>query len=570
MPGGHLRDYSLALVGAGPTAIYTIQAVLARATPPARITLFERQRRAGQGTPYSANWADPMMLANIASIEIPQLPERLADWLRGETDERLTSLGIARADIDERAFYPRLALGEYFSAQFWALVHRARSMGIGIEVRTQTTVTDVRITGDQIALTLTDSRKTATESLFDYVILATGHQWPADPEIRPGYFTSPWPASALERIHDCAVGIRGTSLSAIDASVALAHHHGTFVQTDDDSLAYRAREGTENLSITLFSRKGILPEADFYHPIPYEPLAICNAQALDELVERRGTEGLLDAAFDLFREELTQADSEYAAALGLSTRTLEEFCGAYFAKRTEADAFVWARRNLEESITNAARHVTVKWRYAILRMHEAFGRLVPHLSDQDFTRFSDTLKTVFVDNYATVPHESILRLLALHAAGKLVVSKLDHGARIDTWSSNGGAVVQNTGSRIHFPAFIEAMGQQVSGAKDFPFPSLLRQRVIQDVKTDDKSAAKRGIALDGDFHPISACETSDRLFCLSLPFLLGQHPFAQGITSSAEMAEVVSDAIEAAETTNSNTRTHGHQRADSLGGILTA
>jgi hypothetical protein len=39
------------------------------------------------------------------------------------------------------------------------------------------------------------------------------------------------------------------------------------------------------------------------------------------------------------------------------------------------------------------------------------------------------------------------------------------------------------------------------------------------------------------------------LFCLSLPFLLGQHPFAQGITSSAEMAEVVADAIEAAETT---------------------
>jgi uncharacterized NAD(P)/FAD-binding protein YdhS len=536
-------------VGAGPTAIYTVQALLAREAPPARITLFERQRRAGQGTPYSAHWADPMMLANIASIEIPPLPERLTDWLRGVPETRLTSLGISRADIDERAFYPRLALGEYFSAQFWALVDRAGSMGIEIEVRTQTTVSDVRIAGDAIALTLTDSRKTTTESLFDYVILATGHQWPADPEIRPGYFTSPWPASALARIHDCAVGIRGTSLSAIDASVALAHHHGTFVQTGHHALAYRAHEGTDHFSITLFSRKGILPEADFYHPIPYEPLAICTAEALDELVERRGTEGLLDAAFELFREELTLADSDYAAALGLSTRSLDEFCSAYFANRAEADAFVWARRNLEESIANAARHVTVKWRYAILRMHEAFGRLVPRLSDQDFTRFSDTLKTVFVDNYATVPHESIQRLLALHAAGKLVVSKLAEGARIDTWSSNGGAVVQNARTRMHFPAFVEAMGQKVSGAKDFPFPSLIRQGVIQDVKTDDQSAVKRGIALDGDFHPISAFQTSDRLFCLSLPFLLGQHPFAQGITSSAEMAEVVAEAIETAETT---------------------
>jgi uncharacterized NAD(P)/FAD-binding protein YdhS len=151
--------YSVALVGAGPTAIYSVQALLARATKPAAITIFERQRRAGQGTPYSANWADPIMLANIASIEIPPLPERLVDWLRSETDARLAAFGITREDIDDRAFYPRLALGEYLSAQFAALVYRARSMGIEMEVRTQVTVTDVRISGEKLELTVVDSRK---------------------------------------------------------------------------------------------------------------------------------------------------------------------------------------------------------------------------------------------------------------------------------------------------------------------------------------------------------------------------------------------------------------------------
>jgi len=426
-------------------------------------------------------------------------------------------------------------------------------MGIEIDVRTRSTVTDVRITGEQITVTVTDSRKIATNCLFDYVILATGHQWPSDPEIRPGYFTSPWPASALARIHNCAVGIRGTSLSAIDAAVALANHHGEFVPTDGDELEYRANQGTENFAITMFSRKGVLPEADFYHPIPYEPLAICNAETIEQLIARCGPEGLLDAAFELFRQELTQADSDYAEALGPPAQTLEEFCDAYFEKRAQADPFVWAQHNLEESVRNAGLKFTVKWRYAILRMHEVFGLLAPHLSDLDFTRFNDTLKTVFVDNYATVPHESIRRLLALHGAGKLVVTKLEAGARVDTWSSSGGAVLQDTRSRVHFPAFIEAMGQQVSSAKDFPFPSLRRQGVIQDVKTEGQIEAKRGIAVDGSFHPISACEPSDRLFCLSLPFLLGQHPFAQGITSSAEMAEVVADAIEAAENRGSNT-----------------
>ncbi len=495
------------------------------------------------------------MLANIASIEIPPLPQRLIDWLGNETDARLASFGIAREDIDERAFYPRLVLGEYLSAQFAALVQRARSMGIEIEVRTQCQVTDVRIVGEKLQLAVRDSRKIESDRLFDYVILATGHQWPADPEIRPGYFTSPWPASALARIHNCAVGIRGSSLSAIDACVALASHHGEFVHSNGNELEYRAKQATEDFSISMFSRKGILPEADFYHPIPYEPLVLCTTEAMERLIAECSSQGLLDAAFELFRQELTLADAHYAAALDLKAKTLEEFCDAYFEKRAQADPFNWARRNLEEASQNAERHFTVKWRYAILRMHEVFGVLAPHLSDLDFTRFTDTLKTVFVDNYATVPHDSIRRLLALHAAGKLSVIKLEDGVRVNIWSSSGGATLIDGKNRTHFPAFIEATGQRVASAQDFPFPSLRRQGVIQDLKTDGESEAKRGIAIDGAFHPISAFQSSHRLFCLSLPFLLGQHPFAQGITSSAEMAEIVANAIETAETANSMTST---------------
>lgn len=541
-------SYSVALVGAGPTSIYSVQALIAAATRPAAITIFERQRRAGQGTPYSAHWSDPIMLANIASIEIPSLSQSLVDWLKGETDARLASLGISREEIDERAFYPRLALGEYLSAQFVALVARARALGVEVKVRTQSMVTDVAIAGEKIKLTVIDSHRATSDHLFDYVILATGHQWPADPEIRPGYFTSPWPASALARIRNCAVGIRGTALSAIDAAVALANHHGEFVENDSKELQYRENPGTECFAISMFSRKGILPEADFYHPIPYEPLRICNAEAIQHLIESRSTEGLLDAAFELFRQELVLADPEYAANLGLPAQTLAEFCSAYFSKRAGADPFFWARCNLEEAVLNAARKFTVQWRYAILRMHEVFGVLAPHLSDEDFVRFSDTLKAVFVDNYATVPHDSIRRLLALRAAKKLTVKKLEDGMRFDTWSADQGAILIDGKNRTHFPAFIEATGQQVSGAKDFPFPSLRRQGVIQDIETDDRVDAKRGIAIDGDYHPISACEPSHRLFCLSLPFLLGQHPFAQGITSSAEMAEAVAEAIERAET----------------------
>jgi uncharacterized NAD(P)/FAD-binding protein YdhS len=550
-------SHSVALVGAGPTAIYSVQALLASKRVPAAITIFERQRRAGQGTPYSANWSDPIMLANIASIEIPLLPERLIEWLEAQSNARLASFGIARQDIEERAFYPRLVVGEYLAAQLSVLMERARAMGVKIDVRTRSTVSDVRIMGEKIELMVTDSRGTESKHRFDYVILATGHQWPPDPEIRPGYFTSPWPATALARIRNCAIGIRGSSLTAIDAAVALADQHGEFVKADGGELQYRAQPATEEFSITLFSRKGILPEADFYHPIPYQPLSICNAETMQKLIADSGSEGLLDAAFELFRQEMKEVDASYADALGLTNGTLEEFGQAYFDARAAADPFEWAKNNLEEAAANAKLKLTVAWRYAILRMHEVFGLLPPHLGAVDFERFSDTLKPVFVDNYATVPHESVKRLLALHAAKKLVINRLDDGIRLDTHSSSQGALLMDGKDRSHFPVFIEATGQPILSAKDFPFPSLLRQGVIRDMKIDRGCEATRGIAIDGDYHPISMFESSHRLFCLSLPFLLGQHPFAQGITSSAEMAEVVADAIDVAETADTSERAEG-------------
>ena len=416
--------YSVCVVGAGPTSIFCLQSLLQSRVLPAEITIFERQTRAGQGTPYSAHWSDPVMLANIASVEIPALPQSLVEWLRRKSDEGLAALGIDRSEIDERGFYPRLALGEYLADQFTSLVDRGRSLGVAIDVRTRCTVTDVRVIDPQIELTVSTARLVDQRFVFDYVILATGHQWPSDPEIRPGYFTSPWPATALERIRCCRVGIRGTSLSAIDAAVTLATHHGSFEGGGDRPMAYRPGRGTEDFSITMFSRKGILPEADFYHPIPYEPLSICTPDAISALTEQSEQTGLLDGAFELFRRELLASDSRYSQSLGLETSTLEEFGHRYFEKRLGVDPFAWASQNLEEARTNIQKAFTVRWRYAILRMHEVIEPIVAHLSDADFARFNKHWKPVFVDNYATVPHESIERLLCLHAEGKIVYPKV--------------------------------------------------------------------------------------------------------------------------------------------------
>jgi len=59
----------------------------------------------------------------------------------------------------------------------------------------------------------------------------------------------------------------GTSLSGMDAAMAVAIQHGEF-QESDDAIAFTLDNGHEALNIVLMSRSGILPEADFYCPIP--------------------------------------------------------------------------------------------------------------------------------------------------------------------------------------------------------------------------------------------------------------------------------------------------------------
>jgi uncharacterized NAD(P)/FAD-binding protein YdhS len=534
---------SIAFVGAGPTTIYTLRAFVAAATGPVNVTIFERQPRAGLGTPYRPGWNDPAMLSNIASIEIPPIDETLINWLERQPRARLIRLGIDPDAIDDHAFYPRLALGEYFLDQFNALIDRARARAINVEIIASCGVTDISAGPKGFVVSAESAGQTRFQRTFDQVVLATGHQWPEDPEARPGYFTSPWPASALRRVPADAIGIRGSSLTAIDAAVALACANGSFVETESAALDYRLNPGAEALRLTMMSRKGLLPEADFYHPVPYEPLAICTPAAVERIIDTE-CETLLEAAYALFKAELAHADPDYAAHVGLVDLAIEGFADRYFAERMETDPFEWAVANLAEARANYDRHVTVPWRYAILRMHEVLALIAPHLDEEALHRFNRYLKPVFVDEYATVPHLSIERLLALHDAGVLEVAALGEDYRIDSHSADRGAKVTVDGERRHFPTFVDATGQRPLAVDRFPFQTLLDQGVVSDAAEGDPEAAK-GIAVDEHFRPVSDHPMASRLFCLSIPFLLGRHPFIQGITSSHEMGKRVGAALAA-------------------------
>lgn len=516
MPADAPAFLNVAIVGTGPTGLYALDHLL-RSDRPLSVTLFEAGLLAGVGSPYSPESAAVTMLANIASIEIPPLAEPYLDWLQRQPEAVLRLYAVDPATLHDRQFLPRLLLGAWFRDALESMLAAAPNRGHRIALREATRVTDVSMAAPDIRVTFQDARGEDSQ-LFTHVILATGHSWPEDPD-DGRLFVSPWSGLIDTPIPPGRIGVIGTSLSAIDAAMAVACQHGRF---DDDNQSFQLEPGAETLQVTLMSRQGLLPEADFWCPLPYRPLQRFTEAALDRALQA-GTDGLLDRLWHLMVAEFALVDPVWTEATGVAHLSVDGFAEAYFAQRLATDPFAWAKANLAETLQNARSRRVVEWRYAILRIHEPMERMVAHLTDTDRTRF-DALKRVFIDNYAAVPPQSIRRLLALHRAGCLKVLSLGNDYQMDK-VGEVTRVVTETGSTTEFDVLIDARGQQALRAEDLPFPSLRAALENGDVAVDHHFALKN--------------LGEGRIFLPAAPYLLSRLPFVQGISASADMAAAV-------------------------------
>ncbi|VEA82061.1 conserved protein with FAD/NAD(P)-binding domain [Escherichia coli] len=75
-----------------------------------------------------------MMLANIASIEIPPIYCTYLEWLQKQEDSHLQRYGVKKETLHDRQFLPRILLGEYFRDQFLRLVDQARQQKFAVAV----------------------------------------------------------------------------------------------------------------------------------------------------------------------------------------------------------------------------------------------------------------------------------------------------------------------------------------------------------------------------------------------------------------------------------------------------
>ncbi len=513
----------VAIIGSGPTGLYTLFALIEQGEP-CTIDVFEKGENAGIGMPYNDAENIRLMLANIASIEIPPIGETYLDWIMRQPAGRLKRFGVDPGAATERSFFPRLMLGEYFRDQYLWLIDQAGQRGLTVNTYENCEVSDidVRDDGAWIAAPCFDQPKR-----YDRAVIATGHVWPDESEATRSYFPSPWSGLVDADIPAATIGVLGTSLSGIDAAMAVATQHGTFRSGDDGAIEYLRDAGSEGLSITLMSRSGILPEADFYCPLPYGPMKVASAAAIAREIAA-GSDGLLDRVFTLVAQEIAMSDPAYAARIKLEARTADDFAEAYFADRKNHDPFRWAEYNLAVVEKNKAERHTVQWRYAILRLHEQVQEIVAHLTDDDRKRFDKGLSTVFVDNYAAVPSESIRRLLALRAAG--VIDLLDMGTDYDKSRDGEATVIVIDGKEYRYDVFIDARGQRPLKCKDLPFPSLRRLMMEHGEDIPD---------VGDDYTLLAPPLAKGRIAFGALPYLIHDNPFIQGITASAEIGRAI-------------------------------
>jgi len=520
----------IAIVGAGATGTYVLHALL-RSGVAREIVMFESSDAPGPGLAYAEHLNAPHALSNIAGIEIPPLIESLNAWAVRQPPEKLDAWGIRACAGDDRAFFPRVALGGWLADQFAMIV---AGSPVRVSVQRQAEVVDVVAMpqGCRVDWRGTDGR--IVQDQFDRLIVATGYGPIAADATAAATRTGEPPAAMRRGPQIERFGVLGSSLSAIDVVTAIATARGTFVPSGD-ILTYVAETPWQ---ATLLSRHGLLPEADYWFPHPLPSLEGFTPETAAATL--RGEDGDLDRLFAQFVAVLRQGAPDWAARLDLADVTADDFGDRYFAARHSTGAWDYARQNLADVRNWHQNHDTPFWRIAILKAHEVFATVIPSLSNKDLARFHGGLKRAFTDNYAAVPHLSIERILALHDAGHLEAQALGNAYDIAP-QQDGTCLVRAPDWTGTFDELLDARGSQTAALHHFPFPTLRLQLCASALEADQ--AWSNGLNPAGDLTMREQDSSLERVHLCALPFLLGNRPFVQGLVECAAMATAISGAI---------------------------
>lgn len=562
----------IAIVGGGPSALFIYKELVNHAIKGTEVSIYEKTNQLGAGMPYSKQGALKEHITNVSDNEIPELPVSVADWVKKAPNELLIPWNMEDVEINEYKVLPRLLFGEYLSAQFKALIVKAQKKGIRTSIHYNSLVTDVRdeLKNNLATVLLEDGSGTS----YDHVILCTGHSWPKKEEqnIR-GWFDSPYPPSKLAHPMNCAVAIRGASLTAIDAVRTLALNHGKFEKTDDGVYEYRPNKDSAGFHMVLHSLHGMLPAVRFHLEDSHlQPVPLLATEEALEIMKENGGFVPLDYIFERhFLKVLREQDKDFYELVKYDT--IEAFVERMMELRERLDGFTLLQAEYKEAAKSIARHQSVVWKETLGALSYAMNYPAKYFSAEDMLRLRKTLMPLVSIVIAYVPQSSCRELLALYRAGVLSLIAVDAESKVYPREEGGCRYLYNEeeGGRqvVHeYDVFIDATGQSPIAFNDFPFPSLREQQCVsrayvrfREAERGQKEMDRRndgivkdqsgnyllqlpGVMINDNFQPLDGYGfASERIYIMAVPLIAGINPDYSGLDFCEQAAARVIESL---------------------------
>ncbi|TDO20705.1 FAD-NAD(P)-binding protein [Pedobacter duraquae] len=559
----------IAILGGGPSGLFMYKRLVEASQPDFDISIFERKGYLGSGMPYSLEGANDEHITNVSDNEIPVIFNSIHDWVKMAPEEILNRFHINSNNFNEYKVLPRLFFGEYLSAQFELLRHRAAQRAIATVVYLNTSVTDIVDDPEKNRVKVTTD--TAKVFDFDCVIVCTGHNWPKKFEGKiPGYFDSPYPPKKLKLHLNNAVGIKGSSLTAIDAIRTLARENGTF-REHNGRYFYDLAPESAGFSIVMHSRNGLLPAVRFHLEDSHLGKdATLSKEEIKKHISGNGGFIALDFIFEKnFKAMFPEKDPDFYERI--KDMSLEAFVNSMMNSREKMDPFELFKLEYAEAEKSIQRKESIYWKEVLAVLSFAMNYPAKYLSAEDMQRLQNVLMPLISVVIAFVPQSSCRDLMALHDAGLLNMVTVDDDSTVEP-NPEGGAIysyIDNAGvaQKVSFDLFVDCVGQPHLSYADFPFKSLIESHTVSpallqyksasvgqsDMKSGNKLVEKGhnnyylkvpGITINDNFQVINATgEHSERIYMMAVPYIGGYNPDYSGIDFCEAASETVAKAI---------------------------
>jgi hypothetical protein len=557
----------IAIIGGGPSGLFMYKRLTESESTDFEISIFERKDYLGAGMPYSAEGANVEHITNVSDNEIPIIYNSIEDWVKIAPKSILKKFNIDEEKFNEYKVLPRLFFGEYLSAQFNLLKKAAEKKGIKTHVHLNCVVEDIidLPADNKVAVCVQNEDK----SYFDQLVICTGHNWPKKYEGRiPNYFDSPYPPKKLELKLNHAVGIMGSSLTAIDALRTLARENGKFEDNEDGTYSYQL--ASEGFKIVMHSRSGLLPAIRFHLEDSHlgKDETLSKAEIHESIAENGGFLPL-DFVFEKnFKEIFIKKDPAFYEQI--KDMDLEAFVAAMMGYREKMEPFELFKKEYDEAEKSIEKRKSIYWKEALAVLSFAMNYPAKYLSAEDMERLQKVLMPLISIVIAFVPQSSCRELLALHEAGVLSIVAVGDDAKVEPLKTGGADYhYEINGEKMvkHFDTFVDCIGQPHLSFNDFPFKSLIKKGTLSPARLKFKSAESGktemknndlvtkeenntyfltvpGITINDHFQVVDKSGVPNkRIYIMAVPYIGGYNPDYSGIDFCEAASEAVINSI---------------------------